>query len=67
MDRGYTKEEIKKMTRKRPHIQEEQFDDCGSDTTFIEGDPNTALLLTSPDINDMMEGCFRMEEEPWEG
>ena len=61
LDKGYSEAEIKKMTRRR-QIQEEHYDDCGSDTGPIEDDPNTTLLLSSMDVNDWMEACFRCEE-----
>ena len=46
------------MMARKPQTQEEHYNDCGSDTAGIDHDANSALLLTSPDVDDWAEACF---------
>ena len=58
-DKGLTKEEIKKMTKRRAQKQEAHYDDCGSDTTAIEEEQCRQLLATPfGDLDDAVAYSF---------
>ena len=68
-DSGATKEEIKKQRKKLAQVQEQHFDDCGSDVGPIsEEHAQTLLSLPSSHSNslgDAVAHCF-FNSEPSE-
>ena len=58
---GMTKEEIMKVrkSKKKTFVQEQHFDDCGSDTGLLEeGDYLCSSCCNRDNEDDMMEYCF---------
>ena len=71
-EKGLTKEEIKKATKRKPQQQEDHHDDCGSDTGPIEDAKERALLTSTFDIDDAVAYSYfdnisdGEEEDNWE-
>ena len=57
-DKGWTKEEIKNATKRKPQPQEQHFDDCGSDTTPLEELGAKSLLAYSGTLDDAVAYSF---------